>query len=155
MRKQTEINFRDWRGDLVGRKNGMMFLIRTEPGLVDTCEPSYWVSMVPGNGGLTLSTVGHQYFHLNEAKEFCEKIAAGEIDIENLRASYRAKAKAEEQAALLKATEQAKKLYRVLKDLNMSYQSLLTLEGMREDMGEIGHNILLGYERGEGWPSGT
>ena len=32
---------------------------------------------------------------------------------------------------------------------------LLELEVMRHALGEMGHQILMGYHRGEGWPDGT
>ena len=37
----------------------------------------------------------------------------------------------------------------------MKYTDLLELEVMRQALGEMGHQILMGYHRGEGWPDGT
>ena len=37
----------------------------------------------------------------------------------------------------------------------ISYTTLLHLIALQEDMSSLAHNILLGYEHGEGWPSGT
>ena len=82
-----EIKFRDHCGDLVGRQNGMMFIIRTEPGVI-AGTPAHWVTVVPRGGAPNFSTMGHQYSHLDEAKEFCRQIAAGEIDLAVLRARY-------------------------------------------------------------------
>lgn len=85
MKTAREIKFRDHCGDLVGRQNGMMFIIRTEPGVI-AGTPAHWVTVIPGGGAPNFSTMGHQYFHLDEAKEFCRQIAAGEIDLADLRA---------------------------------------------------------------------
>ena len=35
------------------------------------------------------------------------------------------------------------------------YGTLLELEALRGNLGSLGHNALLGFERGEGWPDGT
>ena len=37
----------------------------------------------------------------------------------------------------------------------MKYTDLLELEVMRHALGEMGHQILMGHQRGEGWPDGT
>lgn len=37
----------------------------------------------------------------------------------------------------------------------LSYTTLLHLIALQEDMSSLAHNILLGYEHGEGWPDGT
>ena len=34
-------------------------------------------------------------------------------------------------------------------------RTLLELEALRANLGSLGHNALLGFERGEGWPDGT
>lgn len=82
-----EIKFRDHCGDLIGRQNGMVFIIRTEPGVI-AGTPAHWVTVVPGDGAPNFSTMGRQHFHLDEAKEFCRQIAVGEIDLVDLRARY-------------------------------------------------------------------
>jgi len=37
--------------------------------------------------------------------------------------------------------------------MGLKYTDLLELEALAHSLGDIGHNILLGYERGEGWPA--
>lgn len=90
MSKDGPIKFRERQEDLVGRRNGMQFWIRKEPGLPDSCVPAYWVTIDPGRDRRMISTIGREYFHLDEAMEFCRRIAAGEIDLEELRAAYEA-----------------------------------------------------------------
>ena len=100
---------------------------------------------------LGFNTAGYRRFTLDAAKEFCQKIAAGEIDPEDLPAEGMAK----EQAAVRDVTERAKKFHARLDAKGLKYTDLLELEVLAHSLGGMGHNILLGYERGEGWPSGT
>ena len=87
--------------------------------------------------------------------EFCQKNAAGEVDLEDLRARFDAEDMAKEREAVRKTTEKAKRLAAMLEGYGMKYTDLLELEVMRHALGEMGHQILMGYHRGEGWPSGT
>ena len=100
MAKRKEIKFRDRYGILAGRQNGIRFLIRKDPGLPDTCVPAYWVTIYPGQGKHCVNTGRHRNFHLEEAKEFCQKVAAGEIKVEDLQAEFEAEDAAEKQAAI-------------------------------------------------------
>lgn len=59
-----------------------------------------------------------------------------------------------ERAAIQKATERAKCLRDRLEAVGVSYPDLLELEALRAGLDEMGHNILLAYYRGEGWPNG-
>lgn len=116
MAKQKEIKFQDRHGDLRGRQNGMEFWIRKGEPQTKSGEKRYFVAIYPvSNNPRQISTLSRQDFDLAGAKEFCKKIAAGEIKLEDL----------------------------------------LELEVLAHSLGDMGHNILLGYERGEGWPSGT
>ena len=98
---------------------------------------------------------GTQYFHLDEAKEFCRQIGDGEISLKELWTRYAAEDAAKEQAAIREVTERAKKFHARLDAMGLKYRDLLELEVLAHSLGDMGHNILLGYERGEGWPSGT
>lgn len=89
------------------------------------------------------------------AVKFCQKIAAGEIKLEDLQAKFDAEDAAKEQAAIRDVTERAKKFHARLDAMELKYRDLLELEVLAHSLGDMGHNILLGYERGEGWPSGT
>lgn len=60
-----------------------------------------------------------------------------------------------QQAAIREVTERAKKFHARLDAMGLKYRDLLELEVLAHSLGDMGHNILLGYERGEGWPSGT
>ena len=104
---------------------------------------------------LGFNTAGYRRFTLDAAKEFCQKIAAGEIDPEDLLAEFAAEGMAKEQAAIRDVTERAKKFHARLDAKGLKYTDLLELEVLAHSLGGMGHNILLGYERGEGWPSGT
>ena len=98
---------------------------------------------------------GRQDFDLAGAKAFCQKIAAGEIKLEDLQAAYDAEDDAKERAVFREITEKAKKFHARLDAVGMKYTDLLELEVLAHSLGDMGHNILLGHERGEGWPSGT
>lgn len=102
-----------------------------------------------------IDTAGHRDFTLEDAKEFCQKFAAGEIDPEALRAEFDAEDAAKEREAVQAAAERAKQFRDKLEAVGISYMDLLKLEILRADLGDLAHNILMGYERGEGWPSGT
>ena len=52
-------------------------------------------------------------------------------------------------------TEKSKKFHAMLDAKGLKYRDLLELEVLAHSLGDMGHHILLGYERGEGWPSGT
>ena len=66
-----------------------------------------------------------------------------------------AKDAAREQRAIREAVEEAKAFREHLEAAGVSYTTLLDLMALQEDRSDLAHNILLGYEHGEGWPSGT
>ena len=107
------------------------------------------------NNPRQISTLRRQDFDLAGAKEFCQKIATGEIDPEALLMEFAAEDMEKEQAAMREITEKAKKFHARLDAMGLKYRDLLELEVLAHSLGDMGHNILLGYERGEGWPSGT
>lgn len=153
--KRKKIKFQSVHGALRGRQNGMEFWIYKAEDLADTCAPAYYVvAYEKSNAPQRVNTGGHQYFHIDGAKEFCQQIAAGEITLEDLRAFYDAEDAAKEQAAIREAAEKAKKFHARLDAMGLKYTDLLELEVLANGMGNIAHNILLGYERGEGWPNG-
>lgn len=78
-----------------------------------------------------------------------------EIKFQDLQAAYDAEDAAKEQAAIREVTERAKQFHAMLDAKGLKYRDLLELEVLAHSLGDMGHNILLGYERGEGWPSGT
>lgn len=143
MPKQKEIKFRECCGDLVGSRNGMRFTISKEPGLEGPGRQAYWVMVGSMAGRLLLSTVAHQYFTLDGAKEFCRRAAAGEIDLEELRAVY----EAEEETVRRAAIEARARLLRArLTAMGLTYRSFLELEALAHGLGEMGHDILLKWE---------
>ena len=89
MAKQKEIKFQDRHGDLRGRQNGMEFWIRKGEPQTKSGEKRYFVAIYPvSNNPRQISTLSRQDFDLAGAKEFCKKIAAGEIKLEDLQAAY-------------------------------------------------------------------
>lgn len=64
-------------------------------------------------------------------------------------------AKDAEREQIREAVEEAKTFREYLEAEGISYTTLLHLIALQEDMSSLAHNILLGYEHGEGWPSGT
>ena len=138
---------------MTGRQDGIIFRIFR---LWDAQERGHTVSCYDTRGaGREISTAGYREFTWEEAVEFCQKNAGGEIGLEDLRAQFDAEDMAKEREAVRKTTEKAKRLTAMLEGYGMKYTDLLELEVMRHALGEMGHQILMGYHRGEGWPDGT
>ena len=85
--KRKEIKWRrEGRGTMTGRQDGIIFRIFHPWGAP---EQVHTVSCHDTRDtGRTISTAGHRTFTWEEAVEFCQKIAAGEIDLENMRAEF-------------------------------------------------------------------
>lgn len=151
--KRKEIKFRRTRWNWEGRQDGVIYRIHEDRTLAGTCAPSHSVSTYDTKGqGREIDTVGYRLFHMEAAKELCQQIAAGEIDLEAMRVEFAAEDAAKKRAAVRAAVEAAKKFHTRLEAVGLKYTDLLELEDLRHNLGEVGHNILLGYERGEGWP---
>ena len=104
--------------------------------------------------GRSIDTHNLRYFELDEAKEFCQQIMAGEINLEAMQAEIDAERAAKEEAAIKAATERAKRFREKLEAAGISFNTLLELQAAYDaDMDSMAHNILLGYERGEGLPN--
>lgn len=152
---RKEIKFRNDRGSYEGRQDGVIYRIYGDRTLLGTAAPAYTVDAYDTKEkGRTISTRGHFRLHLDGAKEFCQQIAAGEIDLEELRQRFEAEDAAKEQAAAQAATAAAKEFRTKLEAAGISYHKLLELEAERENLSSIAHNILVGWERGEGLPNG-
>ena len=117
--------------------------------------PPYYVRANDTKGlGRSIDTHNLQYFELDGAKEFCQQIVAGEIDLEAMRAKIDAERDAKEQAAVRAATERAKRFRDRLEAAGISFNTMLDLQAAYDaDMDSLARNILLGYERGEGFPN--
>ena len=159
MAKRKEIKFRTTvaRGTtLEGRQNGVIYRIHWDRTLAGTERKAHTVTVFDTKEPKrAINTAGHIDFNLEEAKEFCQKIAAGEIKLEDLQAAYDAEDDAKERAVFREITVKAKQFQKRLDAKGLKYTDLLELEVLAHSLGDMGHNILLGYERGEGWPSGT
>ena len=156
MAKQKEIKFRDRGYVLEGRRGNLTFAIYNDNTKEVLEEQTYYVVVRHKEiESLGFNTAGYRHFTLDAAKEFCQKIAAGEIDPEALLMEFAAEDMAREQAAIRDVTERAKKFHARLDAMGLKYRDLLELEVLAHSLGDMGHNILLGYEHGEGWPSGT
>ena len=156
MAKRKEIKFKRSRNNYEGRQDGVFYRIYEDRTLAGTGTPACTVSTYDTKDkGRTIHLGLHRHFSLGDAKEFCQKIAAGEVDLETLRAEIEAEEAAREQAAIRAATEKAKKFHAHLGAMGLKYTDLLELEALAFSLGDMGHHILLGYERGEGWPNGT
>lgn len=153
--KRKEIKWRrEGHGVMAGRQDGVIFRIWTP---YDDPEKGYFVNSNDTKGkGRSINTARNKAFPTwEEAVEFCQKIVAGEANLEDLRAEFDAREEAKERKAIRKAEEEAKALREHLERAGISYTTLLHLIALQEDMSSLAHNILLGYEHGEGWPSGT
>lgn len=135
--KRKEIKWRrEGRGTMAGRQDGIIFRI-FRPW--DAPERGHTVSCYDTKEtGRTISTAGYREFTWEEAVEFCQKIAAGEIDLEDLQAQFDAEDMAKEREAVRKTTEKAKRLAAMLERYGMKYTDLLELEVMRQALGEMG-----------------
>jgi hypothetical protein len=101
MGKRKEIKFKLDYPVYEGRQDGVIYRIYTDTTANGTTGPRCTVSTHDTKGkGRTIRTTGHRYFHLDGAKEFCQQIAAGEIDLEALRAEFAAEDAAKEAAAV-------------------------------------------------------
>ena len=79
MAKRKEIKFKNNRGSYEGRQDGVIYRIHADRTLLGTCAPAYAVSTYDTKGkGRGINTSGHFRLHLDDAKEFCQKIANGE-----------------------------------------------------------------------------
>ena len=96
--KRKEIKWRrEGRGTMAGRQDGIIFRI-FHPW--DAPERGHPVSCYDTRGtGREISTAGYREFTWEEAVEFCQKIAAGEIDLEDLQAQFDAEDMAKEREA--------------------------------------------------------
>ena len=92
MAKRKEIKWRrEGRGTMTGRQDGIIFRIFR---LWDAQERGHTVSCYDTRGaGREISTAGYREFTWEEAVEFCQKIAGGEIGLEDLRAQFDAEDK--------------------------------------------------------------
>lgn len=57
-----------------------------------------------------------------------------------------------QKAEIAAAVKAAKAFRDKLEGVGISYHKLLALEEARRDMNDLAHNILLGWENGEGFP---
>lgn len=96
-----------------------------------------------------------QDIYLGGGRGVLPKDRAQEIDLENMRAEFAAEDVKKERQAIRRAVEEAKKFREHLERAGISYTTLLELEALRANLGSLGHNALLGFERGEGWPDET
>lgn len=152
--KRKEIKWR-WEGRtaLTGRQDGVIFRIWWP---YDAPERGYAVSSHDTKGkGRDIQTARNKTFQSKEAAmEFCQKIAAGEVDLDTMRAEFAAEDAAKERDAIRKAVAEAKEFRGHLEEAGISYITLLHLVALQQDISGLAHNMLLGYERGEGWPNG-
>lgn len=154
MGKRKEIKFmcRDGR-TFEGRQDGVLFWIRENQILRRRGLPCYYVAANDTKGkGRTVFTGDHEHFTLEGAKELCQQIMAGEANLAERKARYAAEDMEKERRAVAAATEQAKAFRDKLEAAGISYHELLALEQAHEDLGNMAHNILLGWENGEGFP---
>lgn len=154
MGKRKEIKFmcRDGR-TFEGRQDGVLFWIRENRIRRQQGLPCYYVAANDTKGkGRTVFTGDHEYFTLEEAKELCQQVMIGGANLEERKARYAAEDAEKERRAVAEATEQAKAFRDKLEAAGISYHELMALEQAHEDLGNMAHNILLGWENGEGFP---
>lgn len=149
MPKSTEILFRTKNGGRTyeGQRGNLVFELVDTMGIDDT-EPTYIVKVqhkVIESLGLT--TNGHRFFPLEEAKEFCQQIADGEIDPEALLAEFAAEDMAKEEAAIRDATDRARAFRDKLDKFGLTYMCFLNLVSRHESVGDLGRNMLLEWEQ--------
>lgn len=151
MGKLKEIKFKRQGRHLEGRQNNIHFWIREDRELAKTCAPAFSVSAHDLKTSKPVINTGHHYhFHLDEAKALCQRIAAGqaEDELEAIQARIDAAEWAAEEAAIKAATERAKAFRDKLEAAGISYMTLLDLIERQQDIGDMAHNILVGWETG-------
>lgn len=92
MGKRKEIKFlcKDGR-TREGRQDGVMFWIRKDQKREQDGLPCYYVAANDTKGkGRTVFTGDHEYFTLEDAKELCQQIMAGEANLAERKARYAA-----------------------------------------------------------------
>lgn len=151
MGKRKEIKFlcRDGR-TMEGRQDGVKFWIRKDTRRDQDGLPAYMVAAHDTKDrNRTINTGGHEYFTLEGAKEFCQQIMAGEIDLEARNRKCLEETEAREKRKIEYATQQAAAFRDKLNAAGISYSTLLALEAERESLGGMAQGILMDWERGE------
>lgn len=158
MEKRKEIKWRRTGSfTLEGRQDGVQFVIHEKRPMnrtrADGTNSGCYVSARDTKGqGRDISTVHHRTFTKEEAKEFCQAIMAGEVDLEAMRISFAAEEAARERRAIRQATAEAKAFRAEMEKAGISYAALLDLMDLQQELSSLAHDLLLGFERGEGWP---
>ena len=91
MVKRKEIKFRNRGYTLEGRQGNLIFYLYDDNKQTDLDNRTYYVVIrYKGYKAPGMSTAGYRHFKLEDAKEFCQKIAAEEITVEGLLAEFEA-----------------------------------------------------------------
>ena len=80
------------------------------------------------------------------AMEFCEAVAAGDIDIEEMRQRYEAEDEAAEEAANRKADADAKAFREIIDRWGLKYTDLADLVDKQQSLDDMVHRRLLAME---------
>lgn len=149
MAKSKEILFRTKNGGRTyeGKRGNLIFELVDVRG-VDDVDSIYIVKVRHKViDTLGFSTCGHRAFPLEEAKRFCQQIADGEIDPEALLMEFAAEDAVAEQAAIQESEKRAKRFQSRLNEFGLTYMNFLELMSLYGAMGDMGHNMLLEWER--------
>lgn len=151
MPKSKEILFRTKNGGRTyeGKRGNLIFELVDVRG-VDDVDSIYIVKVqhkVIDTLGFT--TCGHRSFPLEKAKEFCQQIADGEIDPEALLMEFAAEDMEKEEAAIRDATARAKTFRAKLDEAGLTFMRFRELMSLYGIVGDIGHNLLLEWDRKE------
>lgn len=155
MAKRKEIKWRrEGRGTMTGRQDGIIFRIFR---LWDAQERGHTVSCYDTRGaGREISTAGYREFTWEEAVEFCQKIAGGEIGLEDLRAQFDAEDMAKEREAVRKTTEKAKEADRHAGGVRDEvHRPCWNWRSCATPWGKWDTRSLWDTTEGKGWPDGT
>lgn len=157
--KQTALKFKIKHGVEQAQQDGALYricMIRFTDvwGRTAIDESRNYFVEVSATGKLpaTFSTYRHKAFNYEEALSFCQQIADGEIDIDELQSQYDAEDMEAERAAIRAAVQRAQAFRTMLAKRGLGYADFLQLEAECHELGELGHRLLLGYDNGEGWP---
>lgn len=132
---------------LEGRKNGITFEIHGRG------ERFHVLTTDMKGLGRSILTAGHQEFDLNGAKKFCQRIAAGEIDVAALKAKYQAEDIERERQEVQRNVGEAKRFRAKLERAGLSYREFAELEAEAQELSDISRRVLVALERGEGIPT--
>ena len=140
--KEKEIKFRNiGRHFLQGRQNNILYQIYLRHCDKDTL--TYAVSIRDlKNPSQNISTQNRQKFTLEDAKRFCQDVAAGRVDLKALRREYDQLNQAMKMRAEEKARQEADTFRNSLSDAGITFTAFLELMEQFDQLDSMARSFL-------------